>query len=131
MKLFSDTINTLQTGLNYSSQKEKVIANNIANVDTPNYKAKSVNFKSELASAVDEVRGYKTNDRHFDLSSSTSQHPISITSQSEQMYSHNGNNVDIDKEMTNLAENQIYFYALSDLLNGKFSSLKSVIKGGR
>lgn len=46
------------------------------------------------------------------------------------MYSHNGNNVDIDKEMAELAENQIYYNGLVDRINGKFGSLQTVIRGG-
>lgn len=45
-------------------------------------------------------------------------------------YNHNGNSVDIDKEMTELAENQIYYQALVERINGKFNSIKSVLNGG-
>ena len=44
MDLFSGTISTLDKALNYSATKQKVISQNIANVDTPNYKAKDVSF---------------------------------------------------------------------------------------
>ncbi|MDX8362259.1 MULTISPECIES: flagellar basal body rod protein FlgB [Bacillaceae] len=131
MKLFSNTVNALESGLNYSSLKEKAISTNIANVDTPYYKAKSVSFKLNLENAMEEFQGNATNARHFNISSSSGQHPMSVSSRGDLIFNHNENNVDIDKEMTLLAENQIYFYALSDLINGKFASLKSVIKGGR
>ena len=46
------------------------------------------------------------------------------------MYNHNGNNVDVDHEMAELAKNQLYYQAVVDRLNGKFSSLEKVIRGG-
>ena len=49
MNLFGNTISVLESGLNYSATKGKTISQNIANVDTPNYKAKNVNFKEVFA----------------------------------------------------------------------------------
>lgn len=46
-------------------------------------------------------------------------------------YNHNGNGVDMDKEMADLATNQIYYNALTERINGKFNTLQSVIKGGK
>lgn len=130
MKLFSGTISTLENALNYSSLKQKVIAQNIANSDTPNYKAKDVNFKTYLNTAMNRSFSAKrTDQRHFDFSSNFSPKMNVVTKQSTSYHS-NGNNVDMDKEMTELAKNQIYFNALTDRMNGKFQTLKSVIKGG-
>ena len=52
MNLFSGTISRLENALNYSSTKQKVISQNIANVDTPNYKAKDVSFKATFNEAL-------------------------------------------------------------------------------
>ncbi|MCY8282095.1 flagellar basal body rod protein FlgB, partial [Bacillus inaquosorum] len=46
-------------------------------------------------------------------------------------YQQNGNNVDVDKEMTELAQNQINYQALVERMNGKFNSLKTVLTGGK
>ncbi len=54
-----------------------------------------------------------------------------ITQQGNTSYQANGNNVDMDKEMADMAENQIYYEALVDRLNGKFNSLQTVIRGGK
>lgn len=128
MRLFSNTINLLETGLNYSSLKQKVISNNIANVDTPNYKAKTVAFKKELNDAM-VIAANRTDYRHFDFK--TKQTPFMIVQNNKVTYNHNGNSVDIDKEMTNLAQNQIYYNALTENLNHEFNVLKTVIRGGR
>jgi flagellar basal-body rod protein FlgB len=130
MKLFSGTINNLENSLKYATIKQKVIAQNIANVDTPNYKAKEVlkpSFQSELKVAMQANR---TDARHLSFSNSTETRG-SVVSRPNSQYNHNGNSVDIDKEMSELAENQIYYNALIERINGKFNSLKTVISGGR
>lgn len=129
MKLFSNTFSTLENGLNYASLNQKVISQNIANVDTPNYKAKKVEFKSLLNQSTQQLEAKRTNQRHFTFGS-YSQHPAVRTKSSFQ-YNHNGNGVDLDQEMSEMATNQIYFNALSDRINGKFNSLQSVIRGGK
>jgi flagellar basal-body rod protein FlgB len=129
MKLFSGTINTLENSLKYSTIKQNAIAQNIANVDTANYKAKEVlkPFQTELKTAM---KAQRTDARHFNFSNSQASSGIVVTRPNSQ-YNHNGNSVDIDKEMSELAENQIYYNALIDRINGKFNSLKTVISGGK
>ncbi|MCL6587445.1 MAG: flagellar basal body rod protein FlgB [Anoxybacillus sp.] len=129
MKLFSRTFTMLEQGLDYASLKQKVIANNIANVDTPNYKAKDVRFKTALEQAMAPLEAYRTDPRHFSFKGSPSN--FLVTTRSDVVYNHNGNSVDIDKEMSDLAENQIYYNALVERLNGQFNTLKTVIKGGK
>lgn len=130
MDLFSN-ISTLERALDYSSLKQKVISQNIANVDTPNYKAKDVSFKSVLQNELDHTfNTYRTDNRHIDFSDSSSSSTGIITQRNVQ-YNHNGNSVDMDKEMSNLATNQIYYNALIERLNGKFSTLQNVIRGGK
>ncbi|WP_174735001.1 flagellar basal body rod protein FlgB [Mesobacillus harenae] len=131
MKLFSGSISTLENALNYSSLKQKVISQNIANVDTPNYKAKDASFKASFDEALGRsLSANRTDLRHIEFK----QHPVSqarITSQNNVQYNHNGNSVDLDKEMTDLAENQIYHNAVIERISGKFNSLQSVIRGGK
>ncbi|OAT82848.1 flagellar basal-body rod protein FlgB [Bacillus sp. MKU004] len=128
MKLFSNTITSLESGLDYASLNQKVISQNIANVDTPNYKAKEVDFKTVLNQTM-QLDAKRTDSRHFTFKSADT-HPA-VKSRNAYQFNHNGNGVDLDKEMSNMAENQIYFNALSDRINGKFNSLKTVIRGGK
>ncbi len=126
MKLFSNSMNLLENSLAYSSLKQKVTANNIANVDTPNYKAKDVSFKTELENA--SLRAYRTDHRHIEFKRGASN--LSVYTTKNTSYNHNGNNVDIDKEMSDMAQNQIYYYVLIDRMNSKFNGLKEAFKGG-
>jgi len=130
LDLFSN-MSTLERALNYSSLKQKVISKNIANVDTPNYKAEDVSFKSILNNELESgFKTYRTDSRHFDFSESSSNRGEIITKKNVQ-YNSNGNSVDMDKEMSDLATNQIYYNALIERLNGKFSTLQNVIRGGK
>ncbi|MED1437502.1 flagellar basal body rod protein FlgB [Aeribacillus composti] len=128
MKIFSNSIANLEQAIRISSLNGKVIANNIANVDTPGYKAKTVDFKNVLDQQI-KLDAYRTNPSHLPFVGSESTSIVETRTNS--VYQHNGNNVDIDQEMAKLAENQIFYNALIDRLNGKFNSLKTVIKGGR
>jgi flagellar basal-body rod protein FlgB len=131
MKLFSNTMTTIENGLNYSSLKQKVISQNIANESTPGYKAKDVSFKETLQTAVHQShRAFRTDERHFDFKGSGVAQQGMVTRKNVS-YNENGNSVDIDNEMTDLATNQIYYNALIDRMSGKFSSLQNVIRGGK
>lgn len=130
MNLFDGTIQTLEKSLAYSTAKNRIIADNIANVDTPNYKAKKVVFKNVLASTMDKtIQNKRTHSKHFSFGNMVDQSYV-VRENTNTMYNHNGNNVDIDQEMAELAKNQIYYQAVVDRLNGKFSNIEKVIRGG-
>ncbi|MGM9924138.1 MAG: flagellar basal body rod protein FlgB [Bacillus sp. (in: firmicutes)] len=131
MALITGTINTLERALNYASTKQKVVADNIANGDTPNYKVKSVSFGEMLDSELKTAfTASKSDSRHFDLSIKSNT-ALGVYVNRNVSYNHNGNSVDIDKEMSDLATNTIYYNAVTDRIIGKFQSLENVIKGGR
>ncbi|MBM7586826.1 flagellar basal-body rod protein FlgB [Bacillus pakistanensis] len=129
MKLFSNTFNVLEAGLNYSSLKQNITSQNIANIDTPNYKAKEVSFNHYFQNSLNDFEAKRTDPRHFSFTSGSNH--SSVIQKKNFQYNHNGNGVDLDREMTELAKNQIYFNALSDRMSGKFNSLQSVIRGGK
>ncbi|WP_413381634.1 flagellar basal body rod protein FlgB [Alkalihalobacillus sp. 1P02AB] len=131
MNLFSGTtFRMLEQGLNGAQMQHKAISQNIANVDTPNYKAQRVSFEQLLNQELSrsKLEAHRTNEKHVDFKSSSFSSPILTKGNSS--YNHNGGNVDIDLEMTELAKNQIYYNGLIDRLNGNFSNLKMVIRGG-
>jgi flagellar basal-body rod protein FlgB len=130
MDMFGGTIQKLENSLAYTSAKNQTIANNIANVETPNYKAKDVVFKDVLHNEIESGQKAKlTHEKHLPFTNA-SDVPYHVTTQQNMSYNHNGNNVDIDKEMTELAQNQIYYQALVDRINGKFGSIQTVVRGG-
>lgn len=130
MNLFKGTIQTLENSLAYAQAKNNVISTNIANIDTPYYKAKGVQFKDILEEKTIGIEAKRTHPKHFSFGDNRTKPYYTYTKQNT-LYNHNGNNVDVDKEMSDLAKNQIYYQSLIDRLNGKFNSLETVIKGGR
>lgn len=130
MDLFGGTISNLENGLNYASLKNKTIAQNIANVDTPNYKAKNVSFEKILSDAKQStISANRTDTRHYDFE--IAQSTPGVYSYDNFNYRSNGNGVDMDAEQASLAENTIYYNALVERISSKFNTLNSVIKGGR
>ncbi|WP_077617810.1 flagellar basal body rod protein FlgB [Bacillus sinesaloumensis] len=130
MKLFSNTIHSLEKALDYSTLRQKVISNNIANVDTPNFKAQDVSFKNLLSNEIEsQMSANRTHEKHLQFTASNRSNG-SLMTKADTAYNHNGNNVDVDKEMALLAENQIYYNAVTQRISGKFNTLKTVIKGG-
>ncbi|MEK4629557.1 MAG: flagellar basal body rod protein FlgB [Solibacillus sp.] len=130
MNLFGGTISSLENGLSYATLKNKTITQNIANVDTPNYKTKEVSFKDVFNDAKRAtISATRTDVRHYDFS---------IEIGSNGVYSNdnfrsrpNGNAVNMDAEQAKLAENTIYYNALIERISGKFNTLNTVIKGGK
>lgn len=133
MELFSRPLfPMMEQTLRQSSIKQKVIAQNIANYDTPGYKSKDVVFKNELNHALQsqEMKAKRTHLKHVDFKYGNSLSTI-ITKSNHLMMNNNGNNVDIDKETTDMAKNQLYYNSVIEGLNSEFQKLKLVVRGGR
>lgn len=117
-------INVLNKAANASWKRNEVISNNIANVDTPGYKRKDVQFEAYLRSSLIGDNSLDTRVANADLKSLNAS---IYTDNSNLSYRLDGNNVDIDTETANLAENQIRYYALLDSMTQEFSRLKTVL----
>lgn len=130
MELFGGTFSKLANSLDYATTKNNVLSQNISNVDTPGYRAQKVSFKNALSDALQSgIETKRTSEKHIKFNKDEEQ-SFRITTTNGTIYNNNGNNVDIDKEMAELAKNQIYYNALVDRINGKLSSLQTVVKGG-
>lgn len=115
----------IERGLDAAWLRNNVISQNIANVDTPGYKRKVVQFEEFLSN---EMKTGKISQGTSRLSSNG----MSITEDpSESSYRSDGNNVDIENEMALLAANSIRYNTLIQRMNGDFQKLKIIIRGGR
>lgn len=134
LKLFTN-INQLQRSLDVSSLRQRLINDNIANVDTPGYKTKDVSFNDVLSneaskySTMPRFQGYRTNPRHLQIGQASPFQP-KVMVQNNTSLLNNENNVDIDYEMTKLAENNIWYNSLTQVMNKEFSLLRYSITGG-
>lgn len=134
MKIFSNsTQQLLEQSISASSMRQKTISQNIANVDTPNYKAKKTIFEHQLSDAINsqKLSAHRTDSRHFEFGHTSRASARVVVDRNNTMFNHNGNNVDIEREMAEMAKNQIYYNALIERLNGRFNSVRTVIGGGR
>ena len=122
MSSFLDTrtASVLQQALDGHQLKHQAIANNIANVDTPNYQRQQVDFKSQLADSLAARKGLDlaaTNAGHITNASNSNAFNPQIESTSSSTFLRNDkNNVDIDYEMTALSKNTLEYQAVSNSL---------------
>ncbi|MCR5431934.1 MAG: flagellar basal body rod protein FlgB [Lachnospiraceae bacterium] len=121
-------INVLNKAADASWTRNEVIANNIANVATPHYKRKDIKFEDYLKDEIrkDMYGGGDLNKRVASVNLGKLSTTI-YTDQSELAYRFDGNNVDINTENANLAQNQIKYYTLLDSMSQEFSRIKSVL----
>ena len=100
-------INVLEKASDASWARNSVISNNIANVDTPGYKRKDIEFEQYLQGAVSGGSSLDDDIAEVDLDSLTG---TTYTDYATASYRIDGNNVDIDTENVELAKNQIKYY---------------------
>jgi len=103
--------------------KNEAISNNIANVNTPNFKRDVVDFESVLE---DFLQNSKAN-----ISSKINTMDFQKVKDTSTSFRLDGNNVDLDQEMAELAKNQLYYTSIITQLNSKISRMKSAIRDGR
>lgn len=126
-----DYVNVLSSAADGAWARNNAIANNIANIDTPNYKRQDVSFQWELQQALrnnkyttldQKVSDVNQNNRlsHFS--------PRTYTDHAGYSYRLDGNNVDIDTENVEMASNQLLYNGIVQSINNEFTNLKTVIK---
>jgi len=126
------SIDKLALGLDTLSVRNSVIAENIANLDTPGYKAQDLKFDDVMQEALGTGKKLplaRTNEKHLPPGN----RPVDVSSfvyqQNNPSVRNDGNDVNVDYEMSQMAENTIRYNLFSQLTQGKFSKLKEVIKG--
>ncbi|MGN0151398.1 MAG: flagellar basal body rod protein FlgB [Wujia sp.] len=119
-------INILDKAADASNLRNELISNNIANVDTPGYKRKDINFESILQAELSGEKSLYQAVKSANEELSTLD-PQVYTDNASLSYRLDGNNVDIASEEAYLAENQIKYQALIDLMNQEFSRYKTVL----
>lgn len=122
-----DYVNVMGKAADAAWQRNELIANNIANVDTPNYKRQDINFEAQLRRALGESR-YESVDAKVGHLSSDELKARVYTDSANFSYRVDGNNVDIDTENVELASNQIKYNGIMTSINHEFSNLKMVMK---
>ena len=122
-----DYVNVLGKAADASWLRNDILANNLANVDTPGYKRKDIDFESQLRGALGSSR-YESVDSKVSHVTSTELEGRVYTDAANFSYRLDGNNVDIDTENVELASNQIKYNGLMSGINQEFANLKMVMK---
>lgn len=129
-KIFS-TVDILKKGLDASYLRHGVIANNIANAETPGFKASRVKFETLLKHTESDSRfkGRKTNEKHFDIHNDNNPDSIKplVVKDTNTAMTPDGNNVDIDVQMVELAKNTIHYNLLTTKVNKELGRIKLVL----
>ncbi len=134
--LFEGTINFAERALQLRSRRHELILSNIANADTPNYKAFDMLVDEALSRQLPKEGGVQleqTNPAHIPKGG-----PIDLTVPPRKLdlspqvtLRGDGNTVDMDREMSNLASNQLQYRISAQIIGRKFQSLKNIIQGGK
>ncbi len=132
---FGKTLDIVHRTMDVSLLRRNVIANNIANSDTPNFKRTVVNFESELDRAlesekVNAPKAAMTHEKHIPF-----YRPINYrTVQPRRVLDYlstsknNGNNVDVEEEMMNALHNQLNYNLMVDALSSQFRQINLVLR---
>jgi flagellar basal-body rod protein FlgB len=132
---FGSTVDMLANAISGADLEHQAIAQNIANVNTPNYRRQTVSFKDALAAAEGEpldgdgMTLKVDSDRQFGGDGLTAGQPFDPqmqTDDTDQMRV-DGSNVDVDQEMAQLSQNSGYSQTMSQLLQVQFMRLREAI----
>lgn len=122
----------LEKGLNAAWVRNEVIADNIANIDTPGFTASHVEFEDILKSALDDsaFSARKTSNRHFDFGAMDWEQvqPVILENPDTDMRM-DGNNVDMETEMLELSRNTLHYNSMVSKLSSEFSRMRTAITG--
>lgn len=125
----AEVYNLLKKGLDAASLRSKTISNNIANINTKNYKRYYVSFEDTLKDANDNLNLKTTNQKH--IKEGNEHGEVSVKQDTSTSTRQDGNNVDIDNEMANQAANTLMDYALVNQINSRLTLERYVVNEGR
>ena len=120
-------INVLDKAADASWTRENLIANNIANAQTPGYKRQDIDFQSVLKNELSNYK-YMNLDQKMNAVDLTELNPMVYTDYGNFSYRLDGNNVDMDTEQVELASEQIKYQALTSSITSEFQRLQTVLK---
>lgn len=133
MPIANPMVAVLEKQLDASSIRQRVIANNLANANTPGFKKSEVSFSNQLQAALDTKRIHLKagHPRHISTHRPLGEIEPKIITTQDTLMTYGQNNVDTEEEMVNLAANTILYNTAAQLMGGKMSSTGYVIKGGK
>jgi flagellar basal-body rod protein FlgB len=127
IKLFDQAIDRLARGLEYTSRRHEVLTRNIANLETPGYRARDVAFDDYLnamrPAAIDAGTPAPLR------TTAPGEAEAQVVYTSDGAAREDGNDVNLDRQMARLAENTLFNHTLVNLLTARFNAMKQAISG--
>ncbi|RAP76265.1 flagellar basal body rod protein FlgB [Paenibacillus montanisoli] len=131
--LNSPEFSRLQGAMHAAEMRQRVISNNIANVDTPKFKRSEIVFEQLLEQSMggnqSQVMGRRTNARHIPIGGTTSVPGAKVITDESSVMNNDINNVDIDREMSLLAKNQLNYNFYVQQMNHEVKMMRLGIEG--
>lgn len=121
------TYDLLKRGLDASTERQKVISNNMSNLNTKGFKRSYVTFEENLNNSLNNIEMTKTDPRH--MGNGSEYGAIQVKKDDSTSMNEDGNNVDIDTESADEAKNTLNYYALVSQISGRINMTSSVING--
>ncbi|MBO0429027.1 flagellar basal body rod protein FlgB [Vagococcus fluvialis] len=127
--MISNNLSLLKQALNASDLRQKAISNNISNVNTPGYKLERVVFEEKFNRIMskNEIDLTSTNSKHLSINGENDFLTPEVIRINQTSVKEDGNNVDLDAEMTEKAVNELYYSALTRQVNHELSQMNYVI----
>lgn len=127
----------MESALSTAEARQRVISNNIANAETPNYKRSELVFEDLIAQQLgkenEKIQGKRTHEKHISIGKGNLGLPTAqlVTDNSTAMNNTTQNNVDLDAEMALLAKNQLNYNLYVQQLNHDFTMMRIAITGAK
>jgi len=115
--------------LNYRGERQKVISSNIANIDTPEYKTKDLQFKDQLQKSNESysLKLSTTHNMHMSLTVDAKKRNFDIYEVKGLVEQNDGNNVNLDTQMSEMSKNSIMFNAVQNSIKKDSAWFKTMI----
>ena len=133
---FGRSLDILHRSMDVSMLRQDVIADNISNADTPNFKRSFINFESQLRTALQSegsrgAQAAMTHERHIPFRQPMDYRSVRANRQLDYLTTadNNGNNVDIEEESMNFLNNQLLYTLMTDSVNQQFARINLVLRG--
>ena len=130
-------VNVIAKAMNGLGARQRVIGENVANVDTPKYKRMEVAYEEQLRAALkageqpEDLEMRATSGRHFSvgpMADGLDGVHATLNQVTDETFRVDGNNVDVDSEMAKLAETNLRYNTMATLARNKFDGIKSILR---
>ena len=131
--LFPDHLELTAKVLDFQLQRQNIVSANLANINTPGYKARRLEFEKDLQAALATSEAgavARTHPDHFPVPFSADQAEASLTKSLTPRVIQGVDNVDLDTEMATMAKNNLLYNTLATVIQKNFAGMKQVIQDG-